>query len=126
METGNAMAGDVWMAGLFAAIDRRDADAFADLLAEDVVFRFGNAAPVRGRTAAREAVSGFFASVAAIHHGVEDVWRCGAHAICRGVVTYTRADGSTLAVPVANVLALSEGRVREYDIYVDIGGLFPT
>ena len=48
-------------ARLFAAIDARDADAFAAFLAEDGEFRFGNAPAVRGRAAIRAAVAGFFA-----------------------------------------------------------------
>ena len=34
---------------LFAAIDARDAEAFAGFLADNVVFRFGNAETVKGR-----------------------------------------------------------------------------
>ena len=42
------MTNPAWIADLFAAIDRQDADGFADLLTEDVVFTFGNGEPVLG------------------------------------------------------------------------------
>jgi ketosteroid isomerase-like protein len=121
---GGATNADQWLAGLFSAIDRRDAEGFAGFLAEDVVFRFGNASPVQGRAAAREAVAGFFGSIAAIQHALHDTWRCGDYVICRGVVSYTRLDDSILTVPFANIFGVREGKVREYDIYVDIGALF--
>lgn len=38
-----------WMRELFAAIDQRDPARFSEHLCEDVDFRFGNAAPLRGR-----------------------------------------------------------------------------
>ena len=45
---------------LFESIDNQDVQAFLDFLADDVKFRFGNAAPVTGKPAVGEAVSGFF------------------------------------------------------------------
>ncbi len=39
--------------GMFAVVDRLDADTFAGYYAEDAVLRFGNAAPVHGRDAIR-------------------------------------------------------------------------
>jgi hypothetical protein len=52
-----------WLQPLFAAVDRRDAEAFVTFLTDDAVFRFGNAEGVAGRTAIREAVDGFFQSI---------------------------------------------------------------
>ena len=46
------------VAQVFADIDSLNPDAFVAHLTEDVVFRFGNADPVTGRAAVREAVSG--------------------------------------------------------------------
>jgi len=45
---------------LFESIDNQDVQAFLDFLADDVKFRFGNAAPVTGKPAVGEAVGGFF------------------------------------------------------------------
>lgn len=113
-----------WTQRLFAAIDRRDAEGFAEFIDEDAVFRFGNLPPVAGRGAIRETVAGFFASVRALAHGVHDLWRVNGALICRGEVTYTRLDGSTLTVPFANVLALKGERVSDYAIYVDAARLY--
>ena len=53
---------------LFKSIDQMDADEFSSFLTEDGVFTFGNAEPVRGRQAVRDAVAGFFSSIAGLHH----------------------------------------------------------
>lgn len=112
-----------WTDQLFAAIDRRDADAFASHLAEDVVFQFGNAAPVAGRAAVREAVAGFFGSIAGLAHTLEQGWTTPDAVIVRGQVTYTRHDGSTLTVPFANLLELAGDGIARYGIFIDISAL---
>jgi ketosteroid isomerase-like protein len=113
-----------WLASLFAAIDRQDADAFSGFLAEDAVFRFGNLPAVEGRDAIRSFVAGFFGSIRAVSHAVLDDWQAGDAVICRGEVTYTRHDGSMLTVPFANILKLAGERVRDYMIYADTSALY--
>jgi ketosteroid isomerase-like protein len=111
-------------ARLFAAIDARDADAFAGFIAEGGEFRFGNAPPVVGRAAIRAAVAGFFAAIGGCRHRLLHSWTGPGSAVCEGEVTYTRLDGSTLTVPFANVFELGGGRIRSYRIYIDNGPLF--
>lgn len=113
-----------WVNSLFAAIDRQDAEAFAGFLAEDACFIFGNLPALTGREAIREFVAGFFASIRAISHYVPDSWQSGDALTCRGEVTYTRLDGSTLTVPFANVFLMSGDRVRDYRIYADTSALY--
>jgi ketosteroid isomerase-like protein len=112
-----------WIDALFLVIDRKDAAAFAGFLAEDARFRFGNLPAVEGRAAIREFVAGFFAGIRAVSHRVPDVWQADDTVICRGEVTYTRHDGSTLTVPFANVLLMAGDRVRDYRIYMDASAL---
>ena len=113
-----------WIADLFAAIDRKDADAFAEFVTEDAHFAFGNLPAVAGRTAIREFVAGFFASIKAVSHRVPDAWLSGGTVVCRGEVAYTRHDGSMLTVPFANVFLMAGDRVRDYRIYMDASVLF--
>jgi ketosteroid isomerase-like protein len=109
---------------LFAAIDRQDVDAFTARPSEDVRFRFGNAAGTRGRAAVHEAVVAFFRSVSALRHELSNSWHCADHTLGRGRVTCTRHDGSMLSVPFANVFRMHDGKIREYDIYVDISQVY--
>ena len=112
-----------WTRVLFAAVDGRDADAFASFLADDVRFRFGNAPVVEGRQTVRDVVAGFFGSIEAVCHEVVETLHAGDTVVSRGQATYTRKDGSVLSVPFANVFKLAGGKIREYLIYVDASAL---
>lgn len=93
-------------------------------LAEDVIFQFGNAPPVKGATAVRAAVGVFFESLQGLHHDVREAWEAGDTDFCHGWVTYIRKDGRPLAVPFALVLGRRGGKISEYLIFVDASPLF--
>ncbi len=115
---------DDWIRRLFQSIDDRDGAAFLAFLSEDVLFRFGNAPPVKGRAAVGNVLRGFFASIRALHHDVVETWDQHDSVLCHGSVTYTRTDSSTLIVPFANVLRIDAGLITEYLIFVDVSGLY--
>ena len=126
MSTGEerwAPGGPGW-AGVFAAIDSGNADAFASFLAQDGEFRFGNAPAVRGRDAVRNAVATFFGAIGGCRHRLIRSWTAPGTAACEGEVTYTRLDGSQLTVPFANVFTLRGAEIASYRIYVDTSPLF--
>ena len=110
---------------LFAAIDARDAEAFAGFLADNVVFRFGNAETVKGREGVKAAVKGFFDSIAGLRHEIREFWVKGDTFICHGTVTYRRHDGSELIVPFANILKGEGATIGEYLIFADTSALYP-
>lgn len=118
-----------WVVEMFRAIDEADSDAFLDFLTEDATFRFGNAPEVRGREAIAAAVEGFWGSIDGSEHALSACWTGPGVAVCHGIVTYTRHDGSTLTVPFADVFRLEEGRederprLREYLIFADVSEL---
>ena len=118
------MNAEAMLDSLFRAIDGKDADAFAALLAPECEFRFGNLPPVQGRTAVREFVAGFFASIAELTHTIEASWQVGDDLLCHGRVTYTRHDGSTLGVPFANILRTSSAGFSRYLIFADTSALY--
>jgi len=109
---------------LFAAIDARDAQRFADHLSEDCRFRFGNAPAVAGKDAVQAYVAGFFDSIRGIEHHIEDCWETADAMVCHGTVNYTRHDETQLKVPFANVLKLDGGKVRDYLIFLDNSALY--
>lgn len=113
-----------WVSALFATIDAKDADAFVEPLTEDCEFVFGNAPPVAGRAAVRDAVAGFFDSVRGLEHRLDGAWVHPDAVICRGKVTYTRHDGSELAVPFADVFDMEGTRIKRYAIYIDASQLY--
>lgn len=113
-------------ASLFAAIDAQDAAGFAAHLTEDAEFRFANAPVVTGRAAIADAVAGFFSSIKRLSHEVQMVYQGEDWATIRGVVTYTRHNGSTLTLPFANFFELRAGLVRDYRIYGDFSALYAS
>lgn len=109
---------------VFTAIDQRDADGFVSYLTADAIFRFGSAPPAKGRDAAREAVAGFFGTIAGLSHELNRSLAADNVLICEGEVTYTRHDGSTVTLPFADSFELDDGLISHYRIYMDIGPLY--
>jgi hypothetical protein len=109
---------------LFAAIDAKDTGAFLVFLTEDARFRFGSAPALHGHGAIREAVDGFFASIAGSQHLLKNVLGKGSTLVIEGEVTYTRHDGSALTLPFSNIFELSGERIADYKIYIDIAPLY--
>lgn len=111
---------------VFGAIDRRDAESFVSYLTENAIFRFGSAPPVHGRDAAREAVAGFFETIAGLSHKLSNSLAADGTLICEGEVTYIRHDGSTVTLPFADAFELDDGLISHYKIYMDIGPLYAS
>ena len=112
-----------WMDELFKAIDAKDAERFTAFIAANGTFVFANAPAVTGRTAIRDAVAGFFASIRGLSHDVQSVAHDGSQVWSRGIVTYVRHDGSSLTAPFCNYFEMENGAVRHYQIYVDASAL---
>ena len=113
-----------WTKQLFQNIDNMDTEGFTSFLADDVVFRFGNADPVTGKAAVRDIVDGFFSSINNLHHELERICNEEDTVVCHGFVTYTRHDQSTLRIPYANVMVLRDGQIVEYLIFNDTSELY--
>jgi len=113
-----------WFQQLFESIDQKDADTFASFLADDAVFKFGNADLVNGKAAIHDAVAAFFLSIQAINHNIVDTWSHTDAVICHGTVTYTRHNSSQLTVPFANIFKINDNLIKEYLIYVDTSELY--
>jgi ketosteroid isomerase-like protein len=122
---GQALAGDTksplhHAQAIFAAFDAKDVAALADLVTDDVRLQIGNAEVVNGKAEFAEALSAFFASVAAFRHTVTDVWSDLDAIIAELKVHYTRVDGTELTLPCCNVFRLRDGAVADYRVYMDI------
>jgi ketosteroid isomerase-like protein len=109
---------------LFQSIDTRNTDAFLTFLTDDVMFRFGNAEPVKGKEEVGNAVQGFFESIQALSHDLHEILEHPDAVVCHGMVTYTRHDSSTLTVPFANIFGMSGDSIRDYLIFIDVSQLY--
>ncbi len=112
------------VAQAFADIDAFDPDKFVAHLTPDVTFRFGNADPVTGRAAVREAVAGFFSSIAGLTHHIRNVFEVGDTVIAQIDVEYRRLDGKTVTVPNADILVYDGDLVRDWQIYIDVAPVY--
>jgi ketosteroid isomerase-like protein len=110
-------------ATLFADIDSMDPDRFADHLADDVVFRFGNGDPVHGRAAVRDVWAGFCAGIDGVAHEPIAQWEHDDATIAEANVTYTRKDGSQVTLPVVTIYR-GDDQIRDYRIFMDVAPLF--
>ena len=111
--------------GMFAVVDRLDADTFAEYYAEDAVLCFGNAEPVRGREAIRRTYAEFFATLDGLRHDLQHYFHVDDTHLCEARVTYTRKDGSLVTVPAISVFhTRPDGLIDSYRIYVDLAPLF--
>jgi ketosteroid isomerase-like protein len=113
-----------WVIELFKSIDIMDSKKFASFLADDCEFTFGNADAVKGRDNVEAAVEGFFASIKAISHNDIETWEAENVTISRGIVTYTRQNGTQLTVDYCNIFRMQGSLIKKYNIYVDISQLY--
>ncbi|HEX2744452.1 MAG TPA: nuclear transport factor 2 family protein [Streptosporangiaceae bacterium] len=108
------------VAAIFADIDAFDPDKFVAHLTPDATFRFANADPVTGRAAVKEAVAGFFSSIAGLTHHILNVYEVGDIVIAQIDVEYSRQDGKSVTVPNADILVFDGDLVRDWQIYIDV------
>jgi len=108
------------VAAIFADIDAFDPDKFVAHLTPDATFRFANADPVTGRAAVKEAVAGFFSSIAGLTHHILNVYEVGDIVIAQINVEYRRLDGKSVTVPNADILVFDGDLVRDWQIYIDV------
>ena len=116
--------GGVDFGKLFVSIDAMDTEGFLGFIAADAEFRFGSAPPIQGHDGIREAIDGFYSSIAALSHDLQRIVAQDDTVICEGEVTYTRHDGSTITLPFCNVFETDDGLITLYRIYIDIAPLY--
>jgi ketosteroid isomerase-like protein len=110
--------------GLFEDIDSMEPDRFAQHLSPDATMRFGNAPPVRGRDAIRDAWASFCETLDGVHHDIVEQWNVGDATIVEAGVTYTRKDQSRVTVPVATIYRAGGELIDDYRIFIDLAPLF--
>lgn len=108
---------------LYQSVDARDVERLSAFLADDVNFRFANAAPLKGKEDVLAANKAFFASIGSMSHRIDNVWAQGDNLICNGQVTYTRLDDSRFSAPFATILTVKDRWITDYLIYVDVSEL---
>ena len=120
MTTTSAFARDV-----FAAVDKREGEAFALFFAPEGTFTFGNAPPVVGPEAIASACNQFFGTLSAMHHTIDAIWEPDNSLIAQLKIDYTRKDGRQVTLPCVSIMRRDEaGRIADYCIYMDVNPVF--
>jgi hypothetical protein len=109
---------------LFEIFDKQDVEGFSDLLTDNSTFRFGNMDSAIGKAAISEAQKGFFSSIAGMEHELIRTWTKNDSLVVEGVVTYTRKDNSTVALPFVDIFNLEGEKICDTLIYMAINPLF--
>src|SRR3954462_4862490 len=107
---------------LFADIDSMEPDRFADHLADDVSFRFGNSDPVIGRDSVRDTWAEFCQAIDGVSHELIAQWEQDDAVIAEANVTYTRKDRSTITLPVVTIYRGAD-KIQDYRIFMDVAPL---
>lgn len=108
---------------LYTAVDEMNAEGVVDHVTDDVQFQLGNFEPLAGRDAVKSSNAAFFKTIKAMEHTINNVWSCDDTVICDGTVRYTRLDHSEHEVPFAAHLGLSDGKIADYRVFVDVSGV---
>ena len=117
-----------WIAAYFAEVDRMDPHGLLAWYAEDGSFRFAGQPRVTGKAAIAEVLAQFYASIAGMRHEVTGVWidADAASGVWEAEVSFTRHDGSQVAIPAVSVLRTRGGLVRDFRFVMDAAPLYAT
>ncbi len=102
------------------AVDAGDAESFASWFAEDATYTFANDETRKGRAAIREATAGAAGVLPWVRHSVEQVAEVGDQLFCRFTIHTEAPDGAALALPCATVIWLTDDRIVDYRVHMDI------
>jgi len=123
--TAAGTADDDWTSAFFRDADTLVVEKLIAWFADTIEVRFGNAPPIRGRTAAEQSFREFFSSLGGMRHRREALVSSGDLAAQMAVVTYTRRDGSEVSMPVASHLRRVGGqKIDRLWIFIDLAPLF--
>lgn len=114
-----------WVRRVYQAVDGMDAEKACGFLTDDVVLRYGNQEPWKGREVVQEALTGFFGTIGGQHHEFTGMWKVDDTIILHGDVDYIRLDQRAVTVPFAVIYGMADDeRARSVDILVDATEVF--
>jgi ketosteroid isomerase-like protein len=108
------------MKAMFDCIDGQDLDGFLQFLADDAVFRFGNAPSMKGKEAIRAGTLGFYSQIQSLRHEMTGEWITGNVTVVEFDSFYKRRDGVVVSVPCFNDQRL----IEDYRININLGPVF--
>ncbi|MDV2996895.1 MAG: hypothetical protein N4J56_006600 [Chroococcidiopsis sp. SAG 2025] len=113
-----------WVREYFVTVDKLNVDNIIANFVENGQFRFGNAEPVVGKEAIRDALVKFFSAIKAMHHENVGLWLGDSSAVFEAEVTYTRQDGTTVTLPCVSILRFRDNFIYDFRMVMDAAPVF--
>jgi chemotaxis response regulator CheB len=104
---------------VFAAVDTRIASNFMEFLAPDVIFVYGNQAPVVGLEHIKGMLEQFNASVKSMNHDIVGAFQCKDVWAVETKAHYEDLFGRHFVFPACNLITVRDRYISVYKIFVD-------
>ncbi|WP_312878437.1 nuclear transport factor 2 family protein [Lentzea indica] len=103
-----------------AAVDAGDAEAFGSWFADTASYTFGNNPPLVGRDAVMAATAGAAGALPWVRHVIDQIAEVDDQLFCRFTIETEARDGTPLALPCVTVIWMSEDKIVDYRVHMDI------
>jgi len=109
---------------LFGRGEAFDSEGFIGFFTDAPMYQFGNAEPCLNKAAIKQSVDQFFGSVDALYHDIRNLWEVGDAVFVEMDVSYWRKDGTSIALPCADIFRFDGEKVLELRIFMDANPIF--
>lgn len=110
---------DQWLSDLFNVVKNKNITTFADYLAPDIAFQFGNTIELQGKEATLGYVEQLFQNCGVLAHRLDKIITDKDLIICHGHAIYTAKDQSTLVLPFSSWLYMQDNKITRYLVFAD-------
>jgi hypothetical protein len=113
-----------WIRDYFDDVDNMRLDDWIARHSDDVVVRFGNNPPARGKEEVAGNIGYFWTLIGGLKHNLVNNFEVDGTTIVEWNVDYLRKDGATVTVPCTSILHRSGNLVDALRVYIDLAPVF--
>lgn len=114
-----------WYRNYLAAVDNRDIEKFAEFLAEDSEFQFGNQPKVLGKSNIVEGLKKFWETYDGEEHVLQNILGNDNCFALEALNIFNRKDGTKVTCPAVAITTRNEaGLVTSFRVFIDIAPLY--
>ena len=113
-----------WINDYYDDVDHMRLDDWLARHTDDVVVKFGNNPPSRGKEEVGGNIGYFWTLIGGLKHNFVNTFEVDGTTICELAVDYTRKDGSQVTVPCTSFLHRDGDLVDELRVYIDLAPVF--
>jgi hypothetical protein len=113
-----------WVTEYYEDVDHMRLDAWLARHTDDVVVKFGNNPPARGKEEVGNNIGYFWSTIGGLKHNIVRSYEAEGTTILEVDVEYTRKDGNQVSVPCTSFLHRNGALVDELRVYIDLAPVF--